>query len=183
MDGAVASPFDRAGPPADLQFLLISRKQSLTACAVSFHLSIGTKEEPIDHDEEETMKHILLSAVMLCAVPAAASAETWIAICTDGQNLQYNQTVGGNGFLYLKGKNQPSGGLQIARLQQTFYNGTAICGTVPGNGTGSAATGGHPITQLCANRSRNIIYILYKHPYEDRPFEDTVYCDARVDVR
>jgi len=86
-----------------------------------------------------------------------------MAICTDGQNLQYNQTVGGNGFPYLKGNNQPSGGLQMARLQRTFYNGTAICGTVPGNGAGSAATGGHPITRLCANRSRNIIYILYKH--------------------
>jgi hypothetical protein len=41
----------------------------------------------------------------------------------------------------------------------------------------------HPITQLCANKSRNTIYIQYKHPTEDRPFEATVVCDATVDVR
>ncbi|MCP4384100.1 MAG: hypothetical protein GY798_22270 [Hyphomicrobiales bacterium] len=129
------------------------------------------------------MKRLILCGLLTIAVPAIAAAETWIAVCTDGQNLQYNQSVGGNGFLYLKGKDQSTGGLQMARLEQTFFNGTAICGTVPGNGTGSAATGGHPVTQLCANRSRNIIYIKYKHPTEDRPFTDTVVCDARVDVR
>ena len=95
------------------------------------------------------MRKFLLCLSFLAATATTAAAETWIAICTDGQNLQYNQTVGGNGFLYLKGT-------QVARLEQTFFNGTAICGTVPGNGTGSPATGSNPITQLCANRSRNI---------------------------
>lgn len=129
------------------------------------------------------MRNLLLSLPIVCAMTTGAAAETWIATCTDGQNIQYNQSVGGNGFLYLKGQGQSGGGLQIARLEQTFFNGTAICGTVTGNGTGSTATGGHPITQLCANRSRNTIYIKYKHPYEDRPFESTVFCAARVDVR
>ena len=129
------------------------------------------------------MRTFLISLSFLCAMSTGAAAEVWIAICQDGQNLQYNQTVGGAGFLYLKGNQQASGGYQIARLRQTFFNGTAICGTVPGNGTGSAATGGNPITQVCANRSRNTIYIKYKHPTEDRPFESTVYCSARVDVR
>ena len=40
---------------------------------------------------------------------------------------------------------------QIAKLKQNFYNRVAICGTVLQNGTGN---GGHPITQVCANRSR-----------------------------
>lgn len=128
------------------------------------------------------MKFFTLSLAAALTVPVAAAAETWVAVCNDGQNLQYNQTVDGNGFLYLKGSGG-GGGFQIARLDQTFYNGTAICGTVPGNGTGSAETGGHPITQLCANRSREIIYIKYKHPYEDRPFESATVCAARVEVR
>lgn len=129
------------------------------------------------------MRNALLCISFLCATASTAAAETWIAICTDGKNLQYNQTVGGNGFLYLKGREQNSGGYQIARLEQTFFNGTAICGTVPGNGTGSPATGSNPITQVCANRSRNNIYIKYKHPSEERPFESEVFCDARVEAR
>lgn len=129
------------------------------------------------------MRNFLITLSISCMLSAGAAAETWIAICNDGQNLQYNQTVDGNGFLYLKGIDQPSGGFQIARLQQTFFNGTAICGTIRGNGTGSAATGGNPITQICANRSRNNIYIKYKHPTEDRPFDSSVYCEARVEVR
>jgi hypothetical protein len=129
------------------------------------------------------MRNLMLCLAMLCATATGAVAETWIAICTDGQNLQYNQSIGGNGFLYLRGREGAMGGLQIARLEQSFFNGTAVCGTVPGNGSGSTATGGHPITQLCANRSRKNIYIKYKHPYEDRPFESTVFCDASVEVR
>lgn len=128
------------------------------------------------------MRTLILAALIALAMSASAQAETWVAICTDGQQLQYNQTIDGNGFLYLTGR-EGSGGFQIAPLKQTFYNGTAVCGTVPGNGTGSAGTGGHPITQLCANRSRNIIYIKYKHPYEKRPFKSEVMCAARVDVR
>jgi len=129
------------------------------------------------------MRNILISLSILCMSSAGAVAQTWIAVCNDGQNFQYNQTVDGNGFLYLKGRQQASGGLQIAPLQQSFFNGTAICGTVRGNGTGSAATGGHPITQICANRSRNNIYIKYKHPTEDRPFESTEFCSADVVIR
>ena len=51
---------------------------------------------------------------------------------------------------------------QIARLKQTFYNGIAICGTVLQNETGR---GGNPITQVCANKSRDTLCLKYKHPY------------------
>jgi hypothetical protein len=122
------------------------------------------------------MRNVLLCLSILCATASVAAAETWIATCTDGKNLQYNQTVDGNGFLYLKG-------YQVARLDQSFYNQTTICGAVPGNGTGSPATGSNPITQVCANRDRNTIFIQYKHPTEDRPFESEVFCDARVEMR
>jgi hypothetical protein len=129
------------------------------------------------------MRNILIALSLTGMMTTGAAAETWIAVCNDGKNFQYNQTVDGNGFLYLKGEDQASGGYQIAPLYQTFYNGTAICGTVRGNGTGTAATGGNPITQICANRSRNTIYMKYKHPTEDRPFDSAVYCSATVEVR
>lgn len=128
------------------------------------------------------MRKSMVFIAMGLAMTSTAMAETWVAICTDGQNFRYNQTVDGNGFLYLKGQQQ-SGGYQVARLEQTFFNGTAICGAVPGNGVGAPATGSNPITQICANRSRSNIYIKYKHPTEDRPFESDVFCEARVDVR
>ena len=76
---------------------------------------------------------ILLVLASLTFATSSFSA-TWIAMCKDGQRLQYNQTLNGNGFLYLKGINANNGGIQVARLKQTFYNGTAICGTVLKNG-------------------------------------------------
>ena len=118
---------------------------------------------------------------LLTAMTVSASAETWIAICNDGQRLQYNQTRDGNGFLYLKSsETRGSGGIQMARLTQTFYNGIAICGTVVGNGIGNT---GEPITQLCANKDRGLIYIKYKHPYEPLPIEGKDFCTATVTVR
>lgn len=118
----------------------------------------------------------VITAVGLAAAATVANAETWIATCTDGSELGYNQPVGGQGELFLMNT-------RIAHLRQTFHNGTAICGSIPGNGIGTAATGRNPVTQICANRSRGIIYLKYKHPWENRPFEDTVYCQATVRVR
>lgn len=116
---------------------------------------------------------------------ARAAAVTWIAICNDGQNIQYNQTLNGSGLLYMK-VSDDQGKMhtwQVARLEQTFYNGTAICGSVLNNGHGNAATGGHPITQVCVNKSRKTIYLKYKHPYEPKDFESGVFCKADVTVR
>jgi hypothetical protein len=116
---------------------------------------------------------------------STAHAATWIAICNDGQNIQYNQTLNGSGLLYMKAKDS-KGRMhtwQIAKMEQTFYNGTAICGSVLENGRGNAATGGHPITQVCANKSRKTIYVKYKHPYEKKDFQSGVFCKAKVTVR
>ena len=110
-------------------------------------------------------------------------AKTWIATCTDGKNIQYNQTENGTGFMYMKVKDS-SGNYsiyQMARLEQTFSNGTAICGTVLENGTGNS---GKPITQLCANKSRKTIYVKYKHPYDSsQPVKSGVFCKAKVVIR
>ncbi len=103
------------------------------------------------------MRKLLLIAAMAALTPAAANAATWVAICTDGKNVQYNQTIGGTGFLYLT---TDKGTYQTARLVQTFYNGTAVCGAVHGN----APDGAEPITQVCTNKSRGIIYLKYQNP-------------------
>ena len=82
---------------------------------------------------------------VLAALPAYA--ETWIAICHDGQRLQYNQIRDGEDSLILKPKVGRgvgrSGGIVVARLRQTFINEGLICGTITGSRTGH---GGFPVT-------------------------------------
>ncbi|MDE2264259.1 MAG: hypothetical protein KGL29_00030 [Alphaproteobacteria bacterium] len=109
---------------------------------------------------------------------AAANAATWVAVCTDGKNIQYNQTIGGTGFIYLK---TDKGIYQTARLVQTFYNGTAVCGAVHGNAPDNA----EPITQVCANKSRKIIYLKYQDPTRpNSSVQDAgIFCPATVTVQ
>lgn len=127
------------------------------------------------------MRKLFLMTAIAVMTATAADAATWVAICNDGQHLQYNQTVGGSGFLYLStpGGSIPGTGTQVAPLTQSFYNGTAICGAVPGNGT---APGGAPMTQLCANKSTGIIYIKWQSP-TGGPIKDGTYCKATVKVQ
>jgi hypothetical protein len=127
---------------------------------------------------EFRMRKFLLVAALAALTPAAANAATWVAVCTDGKNVQYNQTIGGTGFLYLK---TDKGIYQTARLSQTFFNGTAVCGTVFGN----APAGAEPITQVCANKSRNIIYLKYQNPTKPgSSIQDAgTFCAAKVTVQ
>ena len=134
-----------------------------------------------------TLHRMTITVVGLISlvIGSAAHSTTWTATCIDGKNIQYNQTMNGNGFLYMKVIDS-RGRMhiwQIAKLKQTFYNGTAICGRVMSNSRGNKATGGHPITQLCANKSRQTIYVKYKHPYEEKPFESGEFCSAKVIIR
>lgn len=122
------------------------------------------------------MRHLLLAAAVAALLPSAADAATWIAICNDGKNIQYNQSVGGTGLLYMK---TDRGTYQIARLTQTFTNGIAICGAVNGNSSAP-----NPITQVCANRDRKIIYLKYQNPtVSNPPIEDAgTFCSADVKI-
>ena len=124
------------------------------------------------------MRKFLLIAALAALTPAAANAATWVAVCNDGKTIQYNQTIGGTGFLYLK---TDKGIYQTARLVQTFYNGTAVCGAVHGN----APPGAEPITQVCANKSRNIIYLKYQDPTKPGSsiVEGGTFCAAKVTVQ
>lgn len=143
---------------------------------------------PITHSLHMPMrlsKPILCSLVSTLLLGMTPSwAETWTATCTGDEHVQYQQMKDGPGKLVVQvtssdGKNHQ---WQIARLVQTFYNGTAICGEVLENGRGNPDTGQHPISQLCANRSRKTIYVKYKDPINQGPFKSGVYCKAHVAV-
>ena len=127
---------------------------------------------------ELTMRKFLLVVALAASTAAAANATTWVAVCNDGKPVQYNQTVGGVGFLYLKTDKDI---YQTARLSQTFFNGEAICGTVQAN----APAGAEPITQVCMNKSRQIIYLKYKNPsVAGSAVQDAgVFCKATVTIR
>ena len=124
------------------------------------------------------MRKFLLIAALAALTPAAANAATWVAVCTDGKNVQYNQTIGGVGFLYLK---TDKGIYQTARLAQTFSNGTVVCGTVYDN----APAGAEPITQICINKSRKIIHLRFQDPTKaGSKLQDAgTFCTATVTVQ
>jgi len=124
------------------------------------------------------MRQLLLAAAATVATATIANAATWVAVCNDGKNIQYVQTVNGAGFLYLKTSKEA---FQTARMSQTSLNATTICGTA----VGSPPSAGDPITQICADKSRQEIYLKYKDP--TRPgaaVEDAgVFCGATVTIR
>jgi len=124
------------------------------------------------------MRRFLLAAAAVASTAAIANAATWVAVCNDGKNVEYVQTVNGTGFLYLKTNKDT---YQTARLSQTFFDETDICGTV----VGSAPASSDPITQICANKSRQVIHLRYKDP--TRPGgalqDGGVFCPATVTIR
>ena len=124
------------------------------------------------------MRSFLMAAALALTVPSVGHAQTWIAVCNDGKNLQYNQTVGGAGLLYMR---TDAGTYQVARMTQSFFNNIAICGAVNGN----TPAGRPPITQICANQSRGIIYMKYQNPTQaNAPVEDAgTFCSATVTIK
>ena len=71
------------------------------------------------------MHKITFALAVFTMTAVGAQATTWVATCNDGKNLQYVQTVKGNGFLYLMVNKEL---YQTARLTQTFEGEATICG-------------------------------------------------------
>ena len=124
------------------------------------------------------MRKFLLIAALAALTPTAANAATWVAVCNDGKNVQYNQTIGGMGFLYLK---TPMGTYQTARLSQTHASKGIVCGAVYSN----TPPGAEPVTQVCADIVRKVIYLKYQDP--TKPGSSVVgagtFCTATVTVQ
>ncbi len=124
---------------------------------------------------------LVVAVAALASVAAHAAKETkaksWVAVCMDGKDAQYTQTIGGVGYFHLGDDN---GSYQTLRLTQTFYDGTAVCGAVDTK----LPAGTTPIGQVCANRSRNTIYFKYRDA-KDTTLPDEkvgVFCQAMVTV-
>ena len=125
------------------------------------------------------MRKLLLAAALAVTMPVAANAATWIAACTDGQNLQYNQTIGGKGVLYLETAN---GNYQSVGLVQDSYNKNVVCSVAaakPGPGAAPVVS-----IKVCADKANNTITLKYKDPTGNGPSVDdsTPYCTAAVTV-
>ena len=125
------------------------------------------------------MRKLLLAAAFATLLPVAANAATWIAACTDGQNLQYNQTIGGKGVLYLENGN---GTYQSVGLVQNSYKGDVVCSVAaakPGPGAAPVVT-----IKVCADKANNTITLKYKDPTGNGPSVDdsSPYCTAAVTV-
>lgn len=103
------------------------------------------------------MHKVLLVTAFAASTAVSAHATTWVANCTDGKNVQYVQTIGGAGYLYLKTAKDY---FQTARLSQVSAGETVVCGAVQGN----AAAGAPPVTQICIDKSRQIISLKYRNP-------------------
>lgn len=106
---------------------------------------------------EQTMHKITLALALISVTSVAAHATTWVATCNDGKNLQYVQTIKGDGFLYLMVNKEL---YQTARLTQTVDGESTICGAVLAN----VPAGAKPLTQVCINKSRQTISLKYQDP-------------------
>lgn len=125
------------------------------------------------------MRSFILMVAFAALTPVAANAATWVAICNDGQHLQYNQTVGGAGFLYLS--NPATHGLQIARLDQTVATREMVCGAVTGNSPSGLTP---PLTQICINLAAKVIGMAWHDPaHPALPVKEMgAFCKATVTI-
>jgi hypothetical protein len=124
-------------------------------------------------------RRIVLAAALAYLLPTAAQAVTYVAICNDGQHVQYNHTVGGPGLLYFS--NSTTNGLQIARLDEVTASKSSVCGAVTGN---SPAALSPPLSQLCIDLVKNTIYMLWHDPIHPAlPVKNMgLFCKATVTV-
>ena len=123
------------------------------------------------------MRLLFTAALLALAAPQMASAATWIASCNDGQKVQYNQIVGSHGDLYFR---TASGTYQVANTAQDSISADVICGNV----TDNVPPGGPPITQVCADKAKQVIFLKYKNPTSPgSPVVNAgIFCKANVSV-
>lgn len=123
------------------------------------------------------MQKIVMALAVFAMTGVAANATTWVATCNDGKNLQYVQTLKGDGYLYLMVNKEL---YQTARLSQTVEGEATICGAVQSNVQG----GTNPLTQVCINKSRQTISLKYQDPHAAGGVKDVGdFCAATVILR
>jgi hypothetical protein len=123
------------------------------------------------------MRRFLFAVAVAGLLPTAANAVTWVAVCNDGQHVQYNHTAGGPGLLYFS--NAATHGLQIARLDQTVENRSMVCGAVTGNSPPGLVP---PLSQVCINFVPKTISLAWHDPtHPNVPTQNLgVFCKATI---
>ena len=66
----------------------------------------------------------------------------------------------------------------MAKVKLDFDNGVAVRGAILGN---SMTNNGKPITEIGLNKSRNTVYVLYRHPWQNN-IKSGVFCKAKIKV-
>jgi hypothetical protein len=123
------------------------------------------------------MRRLLLAAALAALMPAAANAATWFAACYDGKNVQYNQTIGGKGVLYLE---MADGTYQSVDLVQNSLDENVVCGVT----RIKPPPGADLFIKVCADKAHNTISLKFKDPTgKGQSIDDTApYCKAAVTV-
>jgi hypothetical protein len=115
----------------------------------------------------------VFAILALSAATTAFAGETWIAEC---HNVQFNFNRTAKSYLvYFK---TTAGTFQMARGEITFDNGTALRGPVSGNSVGFE---GGSLTEIGLNPSRNLVYVLYRHPRTGE-YKSGDFCTASIRV-
>jgi hypothetical protein len=115
----------------------------------------------------------LLVTLLLIAAPAQA-AGLWTSACQDRQ-IQYQQIVGGDGFIHADNGN---GTYTTVKLKQSYLKGKMICGTVPGK------VADDETATVCADQEHQTIRVLRGADVKKgtKPEKAIVLCSAVVNV-
>jgi len=126
-------------------------------------------------------KITILLAIFLSSTSVFAG-ERWVAKCKDDKSIHYVQNYKGIGHLFMDVET-PTGInklFPIATLKQSKSTTISICGVVLGNPDPQD----NPISQVCMNRDRQIIYIKFNNPNQNGSniVEEGKFCEADVKV-
>lgn len=119
------------------------------------------------------MFRAIIATMLIGASTTALASETWIAQCN---NVQFNFNRDAKSYLvYFK---TSAGIFQMARGDITFDNGVALRGPVLGNSLGFE---GGSLTEIGLNPSRNLVYVLYRHPTTGE-YKSGDFCSAGIRI-
>ncbi len=121
------------------------------------------------------MRASVLAIILAAASLPAAQAGVWTAACTGQKQIQYVQTVGGDGYLHI---GQSDGTFTSIKLKQNYFDGKIICGST----TTKAAP--NQVEAICADNANQTIRLVYGSQYRKgvRPENVPAYCHAVVNV-
>ena len=126
------------------------------------------------------MFHKILIVLILLISHQAFASERWIAKCNDDRAIHYVQKYKGAGYLFMQVKT-PLGEYKMfpmVTLQYSTSTSVSICGVILGNKDPL----GQSIAQLCMNRDRQIIYMKFDHPQDNKGIQEGEFCKATVNV-